>query len=82
MNNCSVFSSSEDCVEEHCIWDEGSCKGRCNIYESQTDCKKFEICFWIEGNEAVSVSVSPECVMQVYENISCKWKCVFCKSVM
>jgi hypothetical protein len=35
---------------------------KCNIFESETECKEFGLCFWTEGN-------NPRCVKQVYEKI-------------
>jgi hypothetical protein len=63
VNNCSVFTSSKDCVEKHCMWEGNSCKSRCSIHESKTECKRFRECFWVEGNE------TEKCALQVYEKI-------------
>jgi hypothetical protein len=54
-------------VERHCTWEGNSCKGKCDIYESEIECRKFGLCFWVGGNE--TLSVNPKCVMQVYEKI-------------
>jgi hypothetical protein len=58
-------------MERCCVWEGDWCKGRCNN-ESETECKKFRLCFWVEGNE--SINVNPKCVIQVYgieQNVVC-----------
>jgi hypothetical protein len=58
-----VFSSSTDCVEEHCIWEENSCNWNCNKFTTEIECKEFEICFWAES----TTNMNGKCVMNVYQ---------------
>jgi hypothetical protein len=52
VNNCFMFKTEKDCVEDHCAWDESGCFLK-NCYNKNTkdECNNDSLCFWLEKNE-------------------------------